>query len=267
VLFRRALKVFNGGINAGVNNLPDSGLTVTTENGIYVQGNYNALSTDTLAEPNRPAAIIADAITILSNNWRDVFSLNFPNDYTQRDATSTGYRFAMIAGKSPAFPKPAWATLNNWGSDGGVHNFMRMLEDWGGQSTNYRGSMVSLYAARQMIGIFKNNSNTYTQGTRNFNFDTDFLTPSLVPSPGRRRPATSSLRCDRGRRSKPPVEVVRVDRRRQLVELPPAVPPSPTARPPGAAAHLRRAGTVSSRPPRAVGRTDPAEITSASRTL
>jgi hypothetical protein len=181
VFFRRALKVFNGGINSGVNNLPTSGLTIATENGIYVQGNYNATAASVEASPGRAAAIIADAITILSNNWLDVRSLNSPNDYTQRDATTTGYRFAMISGKSIPFAKPGFAGPSNWGSDGGVHNFMRMLEDWSTSTTRYRGSMVSLYNSRQFIGIFKNDANVYVQGEREFAFDTNFLTPTLLP--------------------------------------------------------------------------------------
>ncbi len=181
VLFRRALKLINGGINGGVNNLPDTGLTVAAENGIYVQGNYNATGTSVVAAPDRPAAIIGDAITILSNNWSDVKSLNNPNDMAARDATNTGYRFAMIGGKSIAFPKPGWAAAGDWGTDGGVHNFMRMLEDWGGQTISYRGAMISLYTARQMIGIYKANSNVYAPGTRAFAFDTNFLQPTLLP--------------------------------------------------------------------------------------
>ena len=58
---------------------------------------------------------------------------------------------------------------------------MRMLEDWGDTTTHYRGSMVSLYTARQFIGIFKNNSNVYLQGERDFSFDLDFLNPFLLP--------------------------------------------------------------------------------------
>jgi hypothetical protein len=177
VFFRRALKVFNGGIG----NLPASGLTIATENGIYVQGNYNATAASANVEPNVPAAIIADSITILSNNWLDVRSFISPNDRAGRDAVSTGYRFAMISGKPIPFPKPGFAGPSNWGSDGGVHNFMRMLEDWGGDTVFYRGSMVSLYNARQMVGIFKNDVNVYLQGDRNFSFDTDFLTPALLP--------------------------------------------------------------------------------------
>jgi hypothetical protein len=192
LLFRRALKLINGcigtssatpGCNAanGVNNLPDSGLTIAAENGVYVQGNYNATSTNVEATPDRPAAILGDAITILSNDWKDVNSLNSPNDKDNRPADSTGYRFAMVAGKSIAFPKPAWATAGDWGTDGGVHNFMRMLENWSGKTISYRGSMISLYTSRQMIGTYKANDNVYAPGTRNFAFDTNFLDPQKLP--------------------------------------------------------------------------------------
>lgn len=181
VLFRRALKITNGGISGGVNNLPTAGLTIATENGLYVQGNYNATDVDVTAEPNRPAALIADAVTILSNGWTDARSFNFANDQNSRNAVTTGYRFAIIAGKSIAFDRPNWAPAGDTGTDGGVHNFMRMLEDWGGQTINYRGSIVSLYTARQFIGIYRANANVYAPGTRAFNFDTDFLTPSLLP--------------------------------------------------------------------------------------
>jgi hypothetical protein len=195
VLFRRALKIANGCIGVsgvtpgctagnGVNNLPDSGLTIASENGVYVQGNYNATSASANVEPNRPAAIIADSIVILSNNWMDARSFNFPNDMGGRPAVDTGYRFAMIAGKSVPFLRPTWATQTNWGSDGGVHNFLRMLEDWGGGGGGevfYRGSMVSLYTARQFVGIFRDHDNVYDFPIRTFSFDTDFLDPTKLP--------------------------------------------------------------------------------------
>jgi hypothetical protein len=181
VFFRRALKLTNGGINGGVNSLPATGLTIAAENGTYVQGNYNATSTDVNANPNRPAAILADVLTILSTAWSDAASLRSPNNRAGRDAATTGYRFALVAGKSVAFTKPGWAAAGDFGTDGGVHNFMRMLEDWGGQTINYRGSIVSLYTARQLIGIYRVHDNTYNPGTRAFAFDTNFLTPALLP--------------------------------------------------------------------------------------
>jgi hypothetical protein len=44
-------------------------------------------------------------------------------------------------------PSRYWATGADYGfgTDGGVHNFLRFLEDWGGSTPNYEGSLVSLY--------------------------------------------------------------------------------------------------------------------------
>jgi hypothetical protein len=181
VLFRRALKLINGGINGGVNSLPTSGVTVAAENPVYIQGNYNATAASVTAEPNVPAAVIGDAVTLLSGAWVDAISFQFPNDENNRNATTTGYRFAMVTGKSIPFPKPVGWGVNELGSDGGVHNFMRMLEDWGGQNLRYRGSMVSLYYSRQAIGIYRADANIYGAPTRGYNFDSDFLSPPLLP--------------------------------------------------------------------------------------
>jgi hypothetical protein len=182
VLFRRALKVINGGISAAnVNPLPASGITITAENPIYLQGNWNATAASVTAEPNVPTALIGDAITLLSNSFRDTLTFQFPNDQNNRDATTTGYRFAMITGKTVPFPKPGGWGVQELGSDGGVHNFMKMLEDWSGQNLRYRGSMVSLYYSRQAIGIYRADGNVYGAPTRGYNFDSDFLSPPLLP--------------------------------------------------------------------------------------
>jgi hypothetical protein len=104
--FRRALKLVNGGRG----NLPANGtqgLTVTAENPVYVQGNYNACTNVTWngANPacvgagfgNQPAvdhvsaAIIADAVTFLSNRWNDIRSFNQPyNVVPHRDHRRQG---------------------------------------------------------------------------------------------------------------------------------------------------------------------------------
>ncbi len=181
VLFRRALKIINGGMVGATNNLPVDGFTVTSENPVYIQGNYNATAASVTAEPNRPSAIIADALTLLSNAFSDHITFLHPNDQTNRNATDTGYRFAMTTGKAIFFPKPVAWGVAELGSDGGVHNFMRMLEDWGGRTLRYRGSMVSLYYSQQAIGIYRADANVYSPPTRAYNFDTDFLTPALLP--------------------------------------------------------------------------------------
>ena len=161
---------------------PANGFTVAAENPIYVQGNFNATAASVVAEPNVPAALMADSITLLSNSWTDALSFRLPNDQANRAATAdTGYRFAMITGKSVPFGKPAAGPDIEMGSDGGVHNFMKMLENWGGRNLRYRGSMVSLYYSRQAVSIYRADANVYSPPTRGYNFDTDFLTPALLP--------------------------------------------------------------------------------------
>jgi hypothetical protein len=183
VLFRRALKLINGGIVGGVNSLPASGLTVVAENPVYVQGNYNATATNVTGS-SVPAAIMGDAITILSNAWSDSDSFLAPNNPAGRPAIDTGYRFAAVAGKGRSFDWPAWATSNTpFGTDGGVGNFLRYVEDWNdaGRTILYKGSIVSLYTSRQATGTFKCCTNVYAWGVRSYSFDTNFLTPSLLP--------------------------------------------------------------------------------------
>ena len=179
IIFRRALKLVNGGLN----QIPMPGFTVTSENPVYVQGDYNAsVGAGGFAEPNAATAIIADAVTFLSNDWNDMNSINSPHDPTGRQAATTWYRVAVVAGKGLKFPRPAAGNPpSNFGTDGGTHNFLRMIERWSGRTFNYRGAIITFYANRQALGVFKNGSNTYRPPTRAFAFDTDFLDPNLLP--------------------------------------------------------------------------------------
>ena len=126
-------------------------------------------------------ALIADALTLLSNNWNDRNSLRGPYDLAQRTGATTWYRLAVIAGKGINFPyidtQPDW----DYGTDGGAHNFLRYIENWGGQTLNYRGSIASMYFNRQATGTYKCCTDVYSPPTRGYNFDTDFLTPALLP--------------------------------------------------------------------------------------
>jgi hypothetical protein len=190
VHFRRALKLVNGGLG----NLPAPGLSVASENPVYVQGNYNASSTVLSTDVHQAAAVLADAVTVLSNNWNDANSFQSPNDKVGRSATTTGYRMAVVAGKSLSFPYPAGtlATASGYflfGTDGGVANFLHYMEDWPmGSSVNYRGSIVSLFISRQATGTYKCCERVYQYTARNYIFDTDFLLPALLP------PATPMFR-------------------------------------------------------------------------
>ena len=179
VLFRRALKIVNGASG----NLPADGLNITSENPVYVMGPYNATN-GAFAADHAAAAIIADAVTLLSPNWADQTSFANPNNPGARARTTTYYRFAAIAGKNQSFP---WAQANcgaacfqDYGTDAGTHNFLRMLEG-NGQTVNYRGSLVSFYFSRQAVGVYKCCTNVYGAPTRGYNFDAEFLNPDLLP--------------------------------------------------------------------------------------
>ena len=194
IFFRRALKIVNGGFS-GTLKLPHNlsqGLSVVAENPAYVQGDYNApnaAGTDFGATPGTDhvsAAVIADAVTLLSNAFNDIGSFMAPHDVTAaaRAASTTWYRMAVISGKGLNFPRPTSNTANDhtdFGTDGGAHNFLRYIEDWGGDTLNYRGSIVSFYLNRQAVGIYKCCDVVYSPPTRGYKFDSDFLTPSLLP--------------------------------------------------------------------------------------
>ncbi len=189
IFFRRALKLINGAsISLGAVGGTPIGLAVVSENPVYVQGDYNANGTFDAA--HTAASVIADAVTLLSNNWNDLYSFNCPHTLSNscnnggwkqgRTASTTWYRMAIIAGKGKPFPHPE--TLGqDFGTDGGAHNFLRYIENWSNQTLNYRGSIVSLFFNRQATGVYKCCTNVYSPPSRGYNFDVDFLTPSLLP--------------------------------------------------------------------------------------
>ena len=196
------------------------GFTVSSENPVYIQGNYNSncptaggpdctpnnpnldLTWNLGAEPlHAAAAVIADAVTLLSVNWQDagiiggLYNGSLQNPINpggafvpaltpNRIATETYYRVAVAGGKTIAFNNSAQIPNNSYGIDGGVHNFLRLLEDWEGISTkqtcNYKGSLVSLYWNTYATGTFKGGL-TYSAPDRNFLFDSLFSTPGNLP--------------------------------------------------------------------------------------
>ena len=184
IFFRRALKLVNGARG----QLPFNGLqglTVASENPAYIQGNYNADGGGfgPTGDGHVSAAVIADAVTVLSNSFNDITSFVSPHRATDRNGTTTWYRLAIIAGKGLSFPRPSnnSGDHTDYGTDGGAHNFIRFIEDWGGQSLNYRGSLVSFYTSRQAMGTYKCCNIVYRPPSRQLFFDTELLTPNLLP--------------------------------------------------------------------------------------
>src|SRR5262249_39605914 len=99
------------------------GLTVATPNPLYVLGNYNAPAAalgSTNTTQTQPASLVSDAITILSPNWNDA---NSSLGLSSRIAGNSTVNAAILAGI---------VETGGGNYSGGVENFPRFLEDWGG---------------------------------------------------------------------------------------------------------------------------------------
>ncbi len=163
---KRGIRLKNG------SNMPVGGLTVSSNNPIYIQGDYNtggnppsnsgdATHPQVTGYTRQPCAIVADAVNILSNAWVDSHSTW---TVTDRDAANTTVNAAFVSGIVPS-------SNNNY--SGGAENFPRFLEDWNGHVFTYYGSMVELYQSRQSIGRW-GLDNVYVPPNRQWFFDTNF---------------------------------------------------------------------------------------------
>lgn len=185
LFFRRAVKIMNGAKLTALGTCPGGiacGLTIVAENPVYVQGDYNANSSGGgFNDAHVAASVAGDAVTLLSDNWNDAnsFSYNLYKIGAPRSGTGTYYRTAIVAGKGVSFPQPT-GTAQDYGTDGGMHNFLRYIEGWSG-TLNYKGSIISMYYNRQAIGTYKCCTAVYSPPTRGYNFDTEFLQPNLLP--------------------------------------------------------------------------------------
>jgi Tfp pilus assembly protein PilX len=197
--FRRGVRLVNAQTLPGnydaVTPSNTKGFTFASENGVYVLGNYNASGIASVGTPTPsddylpqdtpthiPASIAGDSVTILSNNWKDSRSFTYPFSLANRPASETFTRFALLSGDTKTSLK---ATPHQGGSDermaGGVHNFKRFLEDWGGDRLNYTGSIINLFNSRNNNGAFKCCGTVYSPPTRNWVFDSSFLDPARLP--------------------------------------------------------------------------------------
>ncbi|MGD1087227.1 MAG: hypothetical protein ABR955_00670 [Verrucomicrobiota bacterium] len=169
-----AVRLSNGSV------LPAAGLTVVTPDPIYVLGNYNAngtsLNNTTNVANTVPAALIGDAITLLSADWNDATYTNgLP--YTDRIPANTTVNAA-------AFEGIVESSGTNY--SGGVENFLRLLEDWSGDTLTYNGSIVVMFPSQYATNRWQPTGNYYNAPTRKWAFDVNFKSqngsPPLEPS-------------------------------------------------------------------------------------
>ncbi len=159
----RGVRLVNGA------ELPSQGLTVVSENPVYVQGNYNTIN-------KVPAAVMGDAITVLSSNWDDTMG---NQSTSSRPAIDTAVNAAFALGPN----RESTSSYNN----GGLENAIRFLEDWNGRNFQYRGSIVGLWHNQQATADHRccgsSGSNYYNAPNRDWGYDTLFDTAQPPGTP------------------------------------------------------------------------------------
>ncbi len=165
--------------------LPSQGLTVVSENPVYVQGDYNTKDKNgnlrTALTPLTDlisAAVLGDAITVLSNNWG-------PNNSDDKGDEKTSNRPATATTVNAAFATGPHAESAPGAGNGELNNLIRFLETWKDVDLNYKGSLVALWHSQEATAPFRccgdTGDNYYHPPNRNWNSDTLFDTN---PPPG-----------------------------------------------------------------------------------
>ena len=183
-----------GGI--GVSADP-TGLTVATDQAIYVLGHFNR-GTAAGGAPRQPASLIGDSVNVLSQNyWRSsiigVCGANCCINEFCRDGQS-----ALTLGNAPRNAATTWinsallggvdTTPLNGGAasyNGGLENYPRFQENWSGLDLNYQGSFVSLGEPEHVNGAWCGTGGApcdiYNPPNRNWNFDPAFNDAANLP--------------------------------------------------------------------------------------
>jgi len=146
----------------GANIYRSSGLTVVSNDPVYIQGNYNSVS-------KKPTSVISDAINILSNSWDDV---NSAQGLGSRIASATTVNTAFIAGVDNS-------SVGHY--NGGLENYPRLHENWSGKELKIRGAFIEMWNAQVAQGNWIYGSPQYEAPNRNWNYDTDFSSGNMPP--------------------------------------------------------------------------------------
>jgi hypothetical protein len=174
-----AVRLING------QQLPAAGFTLATPQPIYVKGDYNtttngvnfARSLGTTTNNTVPASLMGDAITILSANWDDKNSSNTALG-SRNLPVDTTINAACLEGVVPS-QKDAHGTFHY---SGGVENFLRLLEDWSGNSLNYNGSIVMMFQSQYATNYWPSTGKVYNPPKhRNWGFDVNYNRLNQLP--------------------------------------------------------------------------------------
>ncbi len=169
--------------------LPE-GLSVATNAPVYTVGHFNAdgalaadLSDMTTPEASEvPAAIIADAISVLSSNWDSTEAVTgrvVPyGDFSSSSSSRPGANHTEISAAFLTGVVETSGTANSQYS-GGVENYPRFHENWSGKSLRYRGSIVALFASETAVGPWADSK--YGAPRREWGFNSMFGSQRRYP--------------------------------------------------------------------------------------
>ena len=189
------------------------GFSVTSNNGLYVQGNYNTKPLS--SGDNNPAALMADAVTVVSEAWTPTQAYtSLP--FSQREAAASHdsnlpssappglvVNSAILTGNTATVPPdPSQGSAGN--NSGGAQNLVRLVEDWWypsatdsnghsvGLSLTLNGSIGQLFQSKYFKGKFVKSSAAVAAGldpvyyqphARNINFDKKLATQPPAGTP------------------------------------------------------------------------------------
>ena len=159
-------------------------LTIATPQPLYIYGNYNVQTNSANSSAGTtntaytyPAALMGDAITILSTNWSDSYG----------SGTSYGSRAAAAATTINAACLEGIVQSTSSGYSGGVENFLRLEENWGSVPLYYNGSIIVMFYSGVATNAWQNTvssgnaSGYYDVPSRHWSFDNNFQQASKLP--------------------------------------------------------------------------------------
>jgi hypothetical protein len=217
--FRRAVRLFDGetlSTTAAAGKLsPTKGITVSSENMVYIWGNFNTTGVNSIPSSGStlndggflgaqvPSSIVCDAIFPLSRTWFDASSALYPEGsssarllsgeaYRMADegastGESTAVRAGIIAGTTvSALTQTPGRDAVGLRRNGGIINYPRFQETWNlngiTNTWSYTGSFVPLFRSTQALANWENDTAIiYMPPRRNWSFDSTFLTPNKLP--------------------------------------------------------------------------------------
>jgi len=147
------------------------GLTVVTNQAVYIEGDYNAVN-------KKPAAFLADSANVLSNAWNDG---NSNSSLSSRVASNTTIQAALLSGTDTTGYVEGSGGQDAGAYNGGVENYPRFHEKWSGKTLTYLGSFVSLNRPIRVDGAWVYGAPQYQAPIRDWGYDTDFNQAENLP--------------------------------------------------------------------------------------